>query len=496
MSRLLDAEQDYYDILGVSPDANREEIRQVHRRLARKYHPDTGQGDTGAFRLTQQAYEVLSNPVLRKAYDRQRQSRGLTVAAPIQLDAVLSRTEMPALDVRQRLYLMLDIQGKGSSTAEGQPLNLALVIDGSTSMQGRRMQNTRSATRELIGSLGRQDRLAIIKFNDRAEVVVDSSPVSDGVKFQSGVAHLHASGGTEILKGLLAGLRAVRRHARVDYLNHVILLTDGHTYGDEDLAITAARKAAAEGIGISAVGIGSDWNDLFLDNLARSGQGICDYVRSPDHLQAILHKQVKGLSTVSLRDVRLHVNHAPYVKVESSARVHPYLEELDVGSGGLVSLPNVGDETSTLLLELLVHQPSIGEYRLARLTLEAQPVPKGETVRVRQDLVVNFVAERAAPAGEDVPMRLLSALSRLAVFRLQERAWMAFERGSPDRATHLLESAATRLFDMGHRELARAAMLEARRVSEGGDPSSQGRKDVRYGTRSLTRGSRGSGFVK
>lgn len=485
MSPLLDVEQDYYAVLGVSPEADRDEIRKAHRRLAREYHPDTGRGDTTAFRLMQQAYEVLSNPALRKAYDRQRHSRGLMSGAPIRLDLLLSRTEMPALDARQRLYLMLDVRGNGSSTSDGKPLNLALVIDCSTSMQGRRMRNVRLATRELIDSLSGRDRLAIIKFNDRAEVVVDSSLVRDGVKFQSGVAHLHAAGGTEILKGLLAGLRAVRHHARPDALNHVILLTDGHTYGDEELALAEARQAAAEGIGISAVGIGSDWNDLFLDRLARGGQGICDYVRTPDHLQTILHQQVRGLSTVSLQDLRLHVNHAAYVEVDSAARVAPYMEELEIRSGELISLPSVGDETSTLLLELLVHQPDIGEYRLARLSLEARPVSSRSKVRVRQDVVVGFVTERPKPVDAEVPMRMISVLSRLAVFRLQERAWTALEKGEADKATHLLESAATRLFDLGHRELARAAMLEARRVSVGGEPSPQGRKDVRYGTRSL-----------
>lgn len=491
MSPVVDSEKDYYAILGLSPAASQDEIRATHRRLARKYHPDTAQGDAEAFRLMQQAYEVLSNPALRRAYDRQRQSRGLTPDAPIKLKVTLSRSKMPALATKQRLYVMVDVEGKGRAKAGGLPLNLALVIDCSTSMQGRRMQNVRLATRELIDSLSSKDRLAIVKFNDRAELVVPSSPVEDPVKFQSSMSHLRAEGGTEILKGLIAGLRVVRRYASPEFHNHVILLTDGHTYGDEELAIAEARRAAADGIGISAVGIGSDWNDLFLDELAQCGHGICDYVRSPSHLRTILHEQVKGLSTISLQDAQLYVNHAAYVELESAARVAPYIEELEIQNSSLISLANLGDETNTLLLELLVHQPSIGEYRLVRLTLEAISTARREPTRVRQDVVVNFVKEALKPLDEDVPMRLLSTLSRLAVFRLQERAWEAFEGGDSRRATTLLESAATRLFDMGHRELARAAMLEARRVSQGGSPSSQGRKDVRYGTRSLSLTARG-----
>jgi len=486
MSPVLDPERDYYAVLGVSPEANREEIRAAHRRMARRYHPDTGQGDPKAFRLTQEAYEVLSKPALRRAYDLQRHSRGLTPDAPIVVNVVLSRKEMPALDTTQRLYVMLDIQGTGPSGAGGQPLNLALVLDCSTSMQGRRIKNVKLATHELIDSLSNQDRLAIVKFSDRPKVIASSATVDDKVKLQSAVTRLRAEGGTEIFQGVLAGLREVRRHASPKYLNHVILLTDGHTYGDEELALTEARQAISEGIGISAVGIGSDWNDLFLDRLARAGQGICDYVRSATHLKTILHNQVKDLSAVSLRDAHLYVNHAAYVDMRSAARIVPYMEELEVYNNSVITLANLGDETNTLLLELLIHQPNIGEYRLARTVFEATSVASSDIVRVQRDIVVDFVKKKIQQLDEAVPMRMLSMLSRLVVFRMQEQAWRVLESGDQQRATQLLESAATRLFDMGHRELARAAMLEAKRVSQGAEASQQGRKDVRFGTRGLS----------
>lgn len=53
-------------------------------------------------------------------------------------------------------------------------------------------------------------------------------------------------------------------------------------------------------------------------------------------------------------------------------------------------------------------------------------------------------------------------------------------------ATHQLEMMATRLFDLGETQLARAAMLEAGRIARGGAPTAKGRKELKYGTRSLT----------
>ena len=65
--------RDYYDILGVSRDADEQEIKKAYRRLARKHHPDMNEGDEQAeekFKDVNEAYEVLSDPEKRKLYDQ------------------------------------------------------------------------------------------------------------------------------------------------------------------------------------------------------------------------------------------------------------------------------------------------------------------------------------------------------------------------------------------------------------------------------------------
>jgi DnaJ-class molecular chaperone len=63
----------YYGLLQVSSDASEIEIKAAYRRLARQYHPDSGQpGDVERFREIQQAYETLSDAERRRAYDRTR----------------------------------------------------------------------------------------------------------------------------------------------------------------------------------------------------------------------------------------------------------------------------------------------------------------------------------------------------------------------------------------------------------------------------------------
>ena len=65
--------RDYYDVLGVSPDAGAEEIKRAYRQLARRYHPDISGDDRAvAFLEASRAYEVLADPRRRQSYDAGR----------------------------------------------------------------------------------------------------------------------------------------------------------------------------------------------------------------------------------------------------------------------------------------------------------------------------------------------------------------------------------------------------------------------------------------
>ncbi len=480
--------KNYYEILKVDINATEEQVRKAYRTLVREYHPDVTDNPAAneLFRDVQEAYEVLGDPEQRRIYDRLRESEGLDKSSALSLRATVSHKSLLTNVEEQAFYVLLDVTPASDLPTARLPLNLCLVLDRSTSMQGMRLQQVKEATRQIIDRLNPEDALSLVVFSDRAEVILAGAKNVDKAMAKSIASTIQPSGGTEMLQGLNAGLQELERSRSKESVNHLILLTDGQTYGDEAGCLERAEWAGRHQISLSTMGIGSDWNENLLDQMASISGGTSVYIDSPRKVVDVFKSTIRTLSTVVARELTMSINPSMGVTLKEAFQVTPHIQRLDTRADKTVLGPLGTGHGKTLLMEFRIRsEPTATSKRLMRVTVDGD-VPGQSNRRSWEwvDLTGEFV--NTLTGNVEIPPTIVTALGKLAIFKMQEKAMVDLENGQISAATQRLETMATRLLNLGETDLARAALLEAGRLARTGDLSAEGRKKIRYGTRSLS----------
>ena len=486
---MMEFESDYYAVLGIEADADEKEIKRAYRHLARRFHPDLSDDDDAAhrFREIQEAYELLTDPLKREAYDHWRRQQGWDQPLPIVLRVTPSQQELPCLAEAQVLYVLVEMLPSSEIEAQRLPLNLCLVLDRSTSMKGGRLQQVKEAARYIVEQMHEEDVLSLVTFDDRAELLLPGRRHVDPVAARSAISHIQANGGTEILQGLQLGWQQIQRWHTADRVSHLLLLTDGQTYGDEEGCLEMAAMAAEGQVSMTLMGVGSDWNDQLLDEMATvSGEPSASvYIDSTAKIVKAFHNRIHGLGSIFARNLELSIHLAEGTSLKEAFLVAPQISPIRLVAER-VKLGSLQKENpQAAILEMLVPSQEPGEHRLAQIDLEALvPSVGNQPVRARHSLTLAFDTQLGHRAP--IPPDIVSAMGKLTIFKMQERAMSDLEMGLIEPAVSRFKTMATRLLDIGEVELARAALLEAGRLAQTGSLSAAGRKKIRYGTRGLT----------
>ena len=474
---------DYYAILGIKKDASIGEIRDAFISL-RTQIPKAKQNPkrNKRYKRILNAFEVLGDTQRRSIYDSLLVE---TDESTLEIKIQASRDQIHLTDNPQLIYLLIDLLPPSQQTqAQSQlPLNLCLVIDRSTSMKGERLQNVKKAVDMIVEKMTTNDVLSIISFSDRADVVVSSEPVQNKLSISSKVRSVFPSGGTEIFQGLNAGYKEMIKHDLNNYTNHLILLTDGHTYGDAKQCLELAEQASKKGIGFSAFGIGSEWNDLFLDKLVSPSGGQSGFIESPENVIAYLQKRIKGLGQVFARNVHL-VNEFPKsVKIENSFKIQPFAQPIDC-TDKIIKLGDIEERAPlSILLELRIEsQPIETRINIPFSFSVLIPSQQNQARNLKQNYQILVMSE---PTTEKPPEDIVNAVRSLSMYRMNEKVQEEIEAGNVDMATTRMRFLSTRLLQAGEAQLAHQAHNEAERLANMGSLSSEGQKRLKYGTRAL-----------
>jgi Ca-activated chloride channel family protein len=410
----------------------------------------------------------------------------------VQLTVQTNKDTFPATGGQQLTYVLIEAMPIGVAADVKMPLNFSLVLDHSGSMSGAKLDSLKEAAKLAVDQMDPQDLISIVIFDDKVKIVAPSQPVSDGRDSKEQIDSIRAGGGTAISRGMQAGLQELRKGMGPDRVSRMLLLTDGETFGDEDMCRRLATEAGGEGISIVALGLGEEWNEQLLDDIADAVGGTSDFVPEdqPEVILSTFERQVQAAQATVVQNASLILRLVGGMMPRAVWRVQPLIAKLghrDLSERDIqVALGDMArGQGQSVLVEMLVPPRQPGSYRIAQAEVSYDVPAAGATgEKVKADVVLNFTSDPTV-ASKGNPY-VLNIIEKVTAHRLQTRALDEAAVGNIVGATQKLRAAATRLLELGEDDLAQTALDEAKRLEEGEGLSSGGTKKLRYETRKLT----------
>lgn len=327
----------------------------------------------------------------------------------------------------------------GDDRADLPPLNLALVIDRSGSMEeAGKMRQVKAALRAFVDRLRPHDRVALVSYDSEARLDAAGRELGDGRWLQDAIARLEPGGATNLHGGLMLGLQEVSRAARPSSSNRVLLLTDGianRGETDPERILAAAAGFTTEGeIDLSTIGVGRNLDVALLDRLARGGRGLFHYVADGQDVQKVFVDEHEALVAPVARRVDLRFELPDGLRLE---RVIGHDVEGHEGRY-TVELPNLNrGATGVVLAVCRVRGKARAGERMAdvRATLSYRSGASTNTVAALDEL--RFVSEGGRPQRDpEVRKNYTIAVLAEGMHEMakhgQRRQWAAADRALQD----------------------------------------------------------------
>jgi Mg-chelatase subunit ChlD len=264
---------------------------------------------------------------------------------------------------RSRRLVLVEVTAPSApKTAERAPVNLAFVIDRSGSMGGEKIELAKRAVREAIATLTERDRFSVVSYDDRIDVVVESTPASDEARRNAvaRLASIDARGSTDLSGGWLRGCEQVAQHLSPDAVDRVLLLTDGlanRGITDHGELVRHAAELRARGVSTTTFGVGNDFDEALLQAMADAGGGHFYYIAGAAQIRDHIASEVGETLEIVAQEVALELLAGEGVRVEaiSPHRLEAHGTRTIVALGDLVS-----DQGVDVLLRLTFPYGDLG----------------------------------------------------------------------------------------------------------------------------------------
>lgn len=351
-------------------------------------------------------------------------------------------------------FVDLRITGKPLENQERKRMNLVLVIDRSGSMGSEgKLDQVKNAADQIINNMNSTDRLAVVIYDDSVQTLIPSSPIENKAALKESIDSLTPGGSTNLYGGLEQGFEEARKNFKENYVNRIVLLSDGLANAgitDPDQINAEAKQIRSNAISVSTMGVGVDYNEDLMANLADFSGGNYYYISSELNLAQVFEKEWNLMQSVVATNARATFELGEGVDVVDVAG----FKWEKTGNRLSIQIPDVySGETKRVLVQLHASADALRTIALGHGEFECTDVTGGQTAALQFAFApsIKVVEDRQVVASNmdrDVNMKVAS----VSASKKMELAYKKLEEGDQAGANQVANEAVQQLRSLGYAE--------------------------------------------
>lgn len=371
---------------------------------------------------------------------------GLNAASTgtITLKAEIDRSVLPAESKQNALVRISLLAPENSSDriARKHRVNLSVVLDKSGSMGSQqKMEKAKEAAVAALRMLKPDDVFSLIVYDTSAKTLVPASPVSDYNGIEAIIRSISADGNTALFAGVALGAGEIRKNLREGFVNRIVLLSDGQANVGPSSPGELGRLGAAlmkEGISVSTVGVGSDYNEDLMTSLSQNSDGNFYFVENSNDLPMIFAKELGSALKVAAQNIDIRIICPDGIKAQGILG-----QECKINGNSIdISFNQVyGGHEKSLILQLEV-PPSEAEKILKLATVEMTYKDIGGSIYTVKENVSASFSKDPEKIKKSSNEKVLDEVAIKQNLILRQEAVKAADEGKMEQAKGLFKKGA------------------------------------------------------